>query len=298
MSKPKILHMITPARNVSAFDANMAADAGYEIIIPHTEVSVSDVSDLVQDAIFSRSPKSAASTGLFVGGYNVNLAADMLKAARKSVVPPFEISVFADPNGAYTTSAAMIAVIENCLREKDGKGLEGRVVKIFGGGPVGLCASVLAADHGATTSLIRLTPNANTDAVSEFTARYDKDIPSVSAISNSERGEALSDAEVIICTAKAGIQVLDRTMLKNAGQLLVAADVNAVPPSGIEGVGVMDKGTEVEMPWGSFAAIGALGIGAVKYKVQHQLFKLMLASEDAVVIDFPDAFAEAIQHVG
>ena len=76
MTRPKILHMITPARNVSAFDANMAIDAGYETIIPHTEVTVDDVSDLVQDAIFSRPPKHAAATGLFIGGYDVNVAAN------------------------------------------------------------------------------------------------------------------------------------------------------------------------------------------------------------------------------
>ena len=290
--------MITPARNVSAFDANMAIDAGYEIIIPHTEVTVDDVSDLVQDAIFSRPPKHAAATGLFIGGYDVNVAADMLKIAKNSTVPPFELSVFSDPNGAFTTSGALIAIIENFLREADGKGFENRMVKIFGGGPVGLCAAILASDRGANTSLVRLTPNARSDTVSTFTARYDKDIPSESAIDDSERQAAVSDAEVIICTAKAGIQVLDKSMLDQAKNLLVAADVNAVPPAGIEGVGVTDNGTQIETTRGSFAAIGALGIGGVKYKVQSQLLKRMLTSEDAVAIDLPEAFDEAMKHVG
>ncbi len=298
MARPNILHMITPGRNVSAFDANMAADAGYEIIIPHTQISADDVSGLVQDAIFSRPPKNAAATGLFIGGYDVNVAADMLKIARKSTVPPFELSVFADPNGAYTTSGALIAVIENNLREADGKGLDSRIVKIFGGGPVGLCAAVLASDRGAKASLVRLTSNARSDTVIRFAARYDKDIPSESAVDDNERQDAASDAEVIICTAKAGIQVLSKSMLEQAQNLLVAADVNAVPPSGIEGVGVTDKSTRVETSWGSFAAIGALGIGGLKYKVQNQLLKRMLTSEDAVAIDLPDAFDEAVKHVG
>ena len=290
--------MITPARNVSAFDANMAIDAGYETIIPHTEVTVDDVSDLVQDAIFSRPPKHAAATGLFIGGYDVNVAADMLKIAKKSTVPPFELSVFADPNGAYTTSGALIAIIERKLREADGIGLENRTVKIFGGGPVGLCAAILASDRGAKASLVRLTPNARSDTVSTFTARYDREIPSESAIDDSERQGAVSGVDVIICTAKAGIQVLDKSMLEHAANLLVAADVNAVPPAGIEGVGVTDNGTQIETSWGSFAAIGALGIGGVKYKVQSQLLRRMLTSEDAVAIDLPEAFDEAVKHVG
>ena len=297
MAKRRILHMVTPARNVSAFDANMAVDAGYEVIIPHTEMSASDVSELVQDAIFSRTPKSAASTGLFIGGYDVNQAADMLQSARESKVPPFEISIFADPNGAYTTSAALIALIEHHLKEKHSESLKDRKLKIFGGGPVGLCASILATDHGAQTELVRLTSSARTETVSEFIARYNQNIPSVSATSSSERAEVVSDAEVIICTAKAGIQVLDKSILEHAGRLIIAADVNAVPPSGIEGVGVMDNGTQVNMPWGNFLSIGALGIGGVKYKVQHQLFKKMLESEDAITIDFLEAYSEAVQHV-
>ncbi len=298
MARPKILHMITSGRNVSAFDANMAADAGYEIIIPHTEMTADDVSELVQDAIFSRPPKNAAATGLFIGGYDVNLAADMLRIARKSTVPPFELSVFADPNGAFTTSGALIAIIEKNLHEKDIKGLEDRTVKIFGGGPVGLCAAVLASDRGANASLVRLTPNARSDAVTRFTARYDKEIPCESAIDDTERQDAVSNAEVIICTAKAGVQVLNKSMLEQAENLLVAADVNAVPPSGIEGVGVTDNGSQVATSWGSFAAVGALGIGGLKYKVQNHLFKRMLTSEDAVAIDLPEAFDEALKHVG
>ena len=60
----------------------------------------------------------------------------------------------------------------------------------------------------------------------------------------------------------------------------------------------MDNGAEIHTERGSFRAIGALGIGRVKYQVQNQLFKRMLSSEDAVTIDFPDAYAEAAKIVG
>ena len=55
MTKKNILHMLSPQQNISPFDVNMACDAGYDLIIPYTNVNLSDIKSLVQDAIFSRS---------------------------------------------------------------------------------------------------------------------------------------------------------------------------------------------------------------------------------------------------
>ena len=52
MTKKNILHMISPQDNVSPFDVNMAYDAGYDLVIPYTNVNLTDVNSLVQDAIF------------------------------------------------------------------------------------------------------------------------------------------------------------------------------------------------------------------------------------------------------
>ena len=51
--------MISPQENVSPFDVNMACDAGYDLVIPYTNVNLTDVKGLVQDAIFSRSVSNA-----------------------------------------------------------------------------------------------------------------------------------------------------------------------------------------------------------------------------------------------
>ena len=115
MEKPFILHMLTPGTNVSPFDVNMALDAGYHAVIPYTGVTLEEVTALVQDAIFSRGPKGVKHTGVFIGGRDIGLAADMLKRTRQSMVPPFEVSVFADPSGAFTTAAAMVAAVERQL---------------------------------------------------------------------------------------------------------------------------------------------------------------------------------------
>src|ERR1700756_5797434 len=92
-----ILHMVTPLKHMSPFDVNMALDAGYDAVIPYTEVTPDEVAGLVQDAMFSRSPKDGAKTCVFIGGKNAIAALDMLEIAKKAMVPPFVISVFADP---------------------------------------------------------------------------------------------------------------------------------------------------------------------------------------------------------
>ena len=53
MEKPYLLHMITPEKNISPFDANMAFDASWDSIIPYTNVTMEEIQALVQDTIFS-----------------------------------------------------------------------------------------------------------------------------------------------------------------------------------------------------------------------------------------------------
>ena len=85
MESPFILHMLSPLRHVSPFDINMALDAGFHSVIPYTGVETGDVRGLVQDAIFSRGPKGAKRTSMFIGGKNAIQALDMLEIGRAHV---------------------------------------------------------------------------------------------------------------------------------------------------------------------------------------------------------------------
>jgi methylene-tetrahydromethanopterin dehydrogenase len=289
MAIPRILHMLVPGDNVSPFDVNMAVDAGFEVIVPYTSVQTENVVPLVQDAIFSRPPKRFRETGVFIGGWDVNRATDMIEQARTAMVPPFEVSVFADPNGAYTTAAALVAMAEQQLIEKTGDGFAGRNTVVFGGGPVGMCAAVLVARENGKPMLARLTsskPEREAAALSFF-ERYGVEIPWVSAQSDEGKRSALESAEVVVCAAKAGIRIITADMLADARQLKVAVDVNAVPPTGIEGIGVRDAAAALA---GDAVGIGALAVGDIKYKVQSRLLKHMQTADEAVVLDFPDTF--------
>ncbi len=294
MSKNKttILHMFTPAPNLSPFDVNMAIDAGWDHCIPYTGIAVDEVEALTQDAIFSRGPKGVKATGLFIGGRDINTAMDMLALARKSMVPPFEVAVFADPSGAFTTAAAMVACAEKQLAKHHDGDLEGRRVLVFGGtGPVGATCAVLAARAGARTAIVSHMGRATADeAAAHFGERFCVTLEGADG-SNDDAIEALlEDADVVFGAAKAGVQVLNGGHLEKAPRLLVACDVNAVPPEGIEGVDVGAKGTPLESASGKALGIGAMAVGNVKYKVQHALLQEMVEAPEPRYLDFDDAW--------
>ena len=155
MTDTHILHMLTPLKHMSPFDVNMALDAGYDAAIAYTNVMLDEVGGLVQDAIFSRPPKTGVRTGMFIGGKNAILALDMLSAAKKALVPPFGISFFADPAGSFTTAAAMVACVEKTLLDKKKRSLKDLKLAVFGAtGVVGFSSAVIAALEGANVTLV------------------------------------------------------------------------------------------------------------------------------------------------
>ena len=290
-----ILHLLSPLGHVSPFDVNMAVDAGFEVVVPYTRVELKEVGGLIQDAIFSRGPKGAKATGAFIGGKNAELALDMLAVAKKAMVPPFEISVFADPAGSFTTAAAMVAKVEKAVGQK---GLTGRKVVIYGGtGVVGFASAVITALQKAHPVLVGYDGPERVKALAESAKkRFGVEIGHMDGSSEAANSAALGDAEIVLSAPRAGVQVLSKDQLARAPKLLVAADVNAVPPASLEGIGVQDDGKAIA---GSQAlGIGALAIGGVKYKVQAGLLKRMIETDKPVYLDFRDAFDLARQIVG
>lgn len=290
MSRKTILHMLTPLNQMSPFDVNMALDAGYDHVVPYTHVTLADVGNLVQDAIFSRPPDAGVATGIFIAGKDAVLALDMLDAARKAMVPPFEVSVFADPAGSFTTAAAMVAKVEKTLSRLHDRTLKGAAVAIFGAtGTVGFCTAVIAAREGAEVTIVGhdgITRVSEIAAIAE--KRFGVKLNAADGSSEENKKSILQQAEVVLAAAKAGVQVISASCLQAAPNLLVAADVNAVPPAGIEGVAV--HADSVALDEGGAVGIGALAIGNVKYKTQAGLFTRMIKADKPVIFDFQDAF--------
>ncbi|HEY9068112.1 MAG TPA: NAD(P)-dependent methylenetetrahydromethanopterin dehydrogenase [Burkholderiaceae bacterium] len=298
MERPHILHLFTPGPQASPFDVNMAADAGYQIITPYTGVALDGVTALTQDAIFSRGPKGVARTGIFVGGRDALLAADMLERAQAAMFKPFVVSLMADPSGAYTTAAAMVACVEAALQRQHGLPMSGQNVLVLGGtGPVGRIAAVLAAQAGAA---VRIASHSGLEAAQKAALatgkRFGVRLQGVSGAGRDALRSELAQAGVVLACAAAGVQVVSAEDLTAARALKVAADVNAVPPEGIAGVGVMDDAKPLAGVAGA-VGIGALAIGNVKYQTQHRLLVRMQQAEHAVVLSFPEAFASAREYL-
>ena len=297
MEKRSILHMLDPMPNNSPFDVNMALDAGFDVLVPYSNVKLDSVHGLTQDAIFSRGPSGVKRTGLFIGGRDIGLAIDMLNAAKQAMVPPFEISVFADPSGAFTTAAALVGCVEKELKSKHRRELNECRAVVFGGtGPVGIATGVIASLAGAQTTLVdHLSVDTANDVAKEYNRRFKSNLTGACAVTDEHKAELIADVDIIFCTAKAGIQVLSGKVLEKAKQLKVAGDVNAVPPMGIEGIKRSDFGMPlihaVNAP--GAVGVGALAVGDIKYQLQHKLLKSMLETDKPLYLDFRDAFTRA-----
>jgi methylene-tetrahydromethanopterin dehydrogenase len=293
MADKNILHMVTPLKHMSPFDVNMAIDAGFDAVVTYTNVTLDEVTGLVQDAIFSRPPKVSVRTGMFFGGKSAALALDMLSKAKRALVPPFGISFFADPNGSFTTAAAMVACVEKTLIDTKKLPLKGRRIAVFGAtGVVGFAAAVIAALEGADVTLVGYDGIKRVSAAAaEIKNRFEVDVRSADGSDDAKKTAILTGSEVALCAGRAGVTILSRAQLVAAPQLLIAADVNAVPPPGVEGLEMTANGTELTTH--GTLGIGPLAIGNIKYKTEFGLFQKMIAAAKPVRFDFRDAFALA-----
>ena len=293
MVEKNILHMVTPTKHISPFDVNMALDAGYDAVLSYSDVTLDEVTGLVQDAIFSRPPRTGVRTAMFFGGKNATFALDMLANAKKALVPPFGMSFFADPAGSFTTAAAMVACVEKILKEKHQRRLDGLKLAIFGAtGVVGFASAVIAALERSSVTIVgydgikRVAESAN-----EIRTRFDVEVRPADGSDDSKKSAILNENEAVLCAGRAGVQILSKAQLAGAKNLLIAADVNAVPPAGVEGLGMQANGDPLTP--NSAVGLGPLAIGNIKYKTEFGLFQKMIAAPKPVQLDFRDAFVLA-----
>lgn len=298
MGRPYILHMLTTAKNLSPFDANMAMDAGWESAVPYTNVELGEVQGLVQDAIFSRSAKNLKRTAIFIGGRDTKQAMDMLKLAKQAMVPPFEVSVFADPSGAFTTAAGMMAAVERELATKFKTTLAGKTMLALGGtGPVGQAAAVIAAKAGANVRIIGRQLEKAQQIAELCSNEFGGGNITITAGADADKAEYIKTADIVVATGAAGIELLSTALIKSAPQLKVAADVNAVPPAGIAGVDAFHDGVPIAGSASGAVGIGALAIGNIKYKAQNRLLKRMIEANKPVYLHFEHAFEVARDYI-
>ena len=273
---PYLLFFLDTDNRASPFDISMAYDAGFSAVIPYENVNTADVRGIVQDAIFSRDPKGIRRTCFFVGGKDMEKAEEVLKIVCETMFAPFKTSAVIDPAGAYTTAAAMIAKVEEGLSRSNLGDLRDKTCAIFGTGAVGRTAAILLTRLGCKTMILSLNPGrANGQEYIDSLARllrekYGANVEGVYAPTASDKVKIMERADVVFCTAAAGVQVIDKEMLKQLRHIKVMADINAVKPLGVEGMKLDDEMREIAS--GIFG-VGALTIGRLKYRLEQDTLR-------------------------
>jgi len=273
---PYILFYLDTDKRASSFDICMAYDAGFKAVVPYENVTVEDAKKIVQDAMFSRGPKGIKHTTFFIGGRDAEKAEEILEMVKNTMFPPFEAGIIIDPCGAYTTAAAAVAKVEDALSSRKLGNLGDKTCAVFGTGPVGRIIAVLLTRIGCDVMIISLNPKrTDGDEYVEDLARllgskYGANVEGVFAPTAMKKSKVLRKADVIFCASTEGTRVIKSELLKGLKLLKVMADINAVPPLGIEGMKLEDDMREIAP--GIFG-IGALTIGKLKYQLEQEILR-------------------------
>ena len=260
-------------KHASPFDLLTASDLYPDAqVLYYSNVEPSDTRKIIQDAMFPRGPDGAKKTKIFIGGYDVEKADQILSEAKKAMFKPFELGIIVDPRGASTTGSAVVAKCLNLYR-KHSSNLKGiRATVLAATGPVGKISTHLLASEGiSVTATSRSLEKAKilADKINqELKANL---VQGVKGQTQEEIGKAIQNSEITISAGVAGTQLLSLDTLKRYGtKCKVVGDVNAVPPTGIEGLKSTDDGVEFAP---GVRGIGALAIGVSKNKIEAELFR-------------------------
>jgi len=282
----KLLLQLDSSPYPSVFDRVVALDAGADEVMSYGGVVEDAVRDLVHGAIFTRGPKDLHHTAIFIGGTDMAAGERLLAAVRNVFFGPMRVSVMLDSNGSNTTAVAAVAkLLQAAGPASDVQGR--RVVITAGTGPVGVRAAGLFAKAGADVVLTSRRPEQSTEAVERLRQRFGDSVRAVKMSDRSEAAAVIEDAQLVLNAGGAGICLVPRDAWAGRAGLRAVADLNAVPPLGVEGIAVNDDGVERE----SVTVFGALGVGKLKMKI-HKACIARLFEQNDLVLD-AETIAEA-----
>jgi threonine dehydrogenase-like Zn-dependent dehydrogenase len=230
---------------------------------------------LIHGCIFTRGPKDLKNTAAFIGGADMMAGEQLLAAARKAFFGPFTISLMLDSNGSNTTAVAAVAKMQQAAGDVRGK----RVLIVAGTGPVGIRAAGLFAKAGAEVIITSRKADAGEQARDLVLKRFGGTVRTVTMPNAGEAVRACKDAELVLNAGPAGVMLVPKEAWANRPGLKVIADVNAVPPLGVEGVETMDDGVVKE----GVICFGALAIGNLKMKVHKACIARLFERNDLVL---------------
>jgi hypothetical protein len=271
----KLLLQLDSSPHPSVFDRVVALDAGADEIMSYGAVTPENVRDLVHGAIFTRGPKDLHNTAIFIGGTDMDAGERILAVVRKAFFGPLRVSVMLDSNGSNTTAVAAVVKLLQSAGGADGA----RAVITAGTGPVGTRAAGLLAKAGVEVVLTSRTPQHGA-LIDQIQQRFGGSVREVGMSDAAQASAVLEGATLLLNTGPAGVCLVPRAAWASRTGLRVAADLNAVPPAGIEGVEVNDNGVDRD----GVTTFGALGVGGLKMKI-HKACIVRLFERNDLVLD-------------
>ena len=271
----KLLLQLDGSPHPSAFDRIVALDAGADDVLSYGGVTEDAVRDLVYGAIFTRAPKELRNTAIFIGGTDIAAAERLLATVQQTFFGPMRVSVMLDPNGSNTTAVAAAMRLQRVAGDVRNR----RVVVIAGTGPVGMRAAGLLAHAGADVTITSRRPDAGTAAADRIRQRFGGNVRAVAMPDASQAAAVLEGAELLLSAGGAGVRLVPPQAWLGRAGLRGAADVNAVPPLGIEGIEVTDDGSDRS----GTVVFGALAIGSLKMKIHRACIARLFERNDSVL---------------
>jgi methylene-tetrahydromethanopterin dehydrogenase len=286
----KVFIFLDTDKHASPFDILTTIDILPDAaILKYEDVTVEESASIVYDAMFPRGPDGAKHTKIFINGRDFQKVNAILEKLKSCMFPPFELAVLVDPRGAYTTASAAVAKTLQLSLDRGLGSLENKHVTILGGtGPVGQTAARLYAAEGANVLVTSRSLQKAASVATEINGEYaGEKVKGAEVKTPEEAGKALQSSEIILSAGGAGVQLLSLDTLKKYGKnCKVVADINAIPPLGVEGLDPNTDGKEV-LP--HISGVGSLAIGKLKNKVESDLIR-KVAGEPKGIFDYKAAY--------
>ncbi|MGL6097424.1 MAG: methylene-tetrahydromethanopterin dehydrogenase N-terminal domain-containing protein, partial [Fimbriiglobus sp.] len=246
-------------------------------IFSYGGVKPETVMPLVHGCIFTRGPKDLHRTAIYVGGSDVAAGEAVLAEVRKHLIPAAGLTVSAmlDSNGSNTTAAAAVRAAAKHLDLSSAASL------VLGGtGPVGQRVARLLAKHGGHVRIgSRQKEKAEAACAAIRAAVPGAKVEAIGVATSADGPKALEGRTLVIAAGAPGTVLLPKKVRDGCKTLELVVDLNGVPPAGIEGVELHDKGTERD----GLICFGALGVGGTKMKIHRAAIAELFSRNDAVL---------------
>lgn len=259
----------------SSFDRVVAVDAEIDHVFSYGGVTTENVEPLVHGVMFTRGVKDLHHTAIFVGGGMVSDGEALLERVQQTFFGPIRVSVMMDSNGSNTTAAAAVLTAKKYV---DLAGCEALV--LAGTGPVGQRAAQLLAMERANVRVASRSVERARQTCDAIAAAVD----GANLIPCETGGEdglknAAEGVQVVVACGAAGVQLLTAEQRKQLSELQVAIDLNAVPPVGLEGVEIGDRGVDRD----GVVCYGAIGVGGLKMRIHKAALNHLFDSNDLLL---------------